>query len=100
MIWFIWILFQILIGYNLVLPLLLFLFTFFKKDKEQKIQAINADYAIIVTAYEQVTHIPEVVKSLLKLNYHNYLIYIVADKCDVSGLRFNDERVIILRPET
>ncbi|MDB4903830.1 MAG: glycosyltransferase family 2 protein [Mucilaginibacter sp.] len=100
MIWLIWILFQILIGYNLVLPLLLYLFTFFKKDKEQKLQVIDADYAIIVTAYEQVTHIPEVVKSLLKLNYQNYLIYIVADKCDISGLRFNDERVIVLRPET
>jgi cellulose synthase/poly-beta-1,6-N-acetylglucosamine synthase-like glycosyltransferase len=100
MIWLIWILFQILIGYNLVLPLLLYLFTFFKRDKEQKLQVIDADYAIIVTAYEQVTHIPEVVKSLLKLNYQNYLIYIVADKCDVSGLWFNDERVIILRPET
>ncbi len=100
MIWLIWILFQILIGYNLVLPLLLYLFTFFKRDKEQKLQVIDADYAIIVTAYEQVTHVPEVVKSLLKLNYQNYLIYIVADKCDVSGLQFNDERVIVLRPET
>lgn len=100
MIWLIWILFQILIGYNLVLPLLLYLFTFFKRDKEQKLQVIDADYAIIVTAYEQVTHIPEVVKSLLKLNYQNYLIYIVADKCDISGLRFDDERVIVLRPET
>ena len=99
-IWFIWILFQVLIGYNLVLPLILYFFTFFKKSKIRGFQSTNADYAIIVTAYEQVTHIPEVVKSLLKLNYKQYLIYIVADKCDVSELRFDDERVIVLRPET
>ena len=28
------------------------------------------------------------------------MIYIVADKCDVSKLQFEDERVIVLRPET
>jgi cellulose synthase/poly-beta-1,6-N-acetylglucosamine synthase-like glycosyltransferase len=33
------------------------------------------------------------------LNYSNYLIYIVADKCDVSNLHFENEKVILLRPE-
>ena len=91
--------FQVIIGYNLVVPLLLYFFTFFAKNKIKTFNAVEADYAIIVTAYEQVTHIPEVVKSILKLSYENYLIYIVADKCDVSSLHFTDERVIILRPE-
>lgn len=57
------------------------------------------DYAIIVTAYEQTAQLPDVVNSLLKLNYENYLIYIVADKCDISNLHFNDPRVIVLKPE-
>lgn len=100
---YIWIVVQVLIGYNLVLPFLLYLiFTVKKKKPLAQADLFNnhdADYGIIVTAYEQVTAIPDVVKSLLKLNYTNYLIYIVADKCDVSGLQFNDERVIILRPE-
>ncbi len=34
----------------------------------------------------------------MKLNYENYIVYIVADKCDVSGLRFEDKRVVVLRP--
>jgi cellulose synthase/poly-beta-1,6-N-acetylglucosamine synthase-like glycosyltransferase len=95
-----WILFQVLIGYNLILPILLYLLYSVKKPVQALISSpAEADYAIIVTAYEWVTAIPDVVNSLLKLNYSNYLIYVVADKCDISGLHFDDERVIILRPE-
>ena len=97
----IWYVFQIAIGYNLVLPfLLLVLYALIKKKTEYKLTSKpEADYAIIVTAYEQTTLIPAVVASLLKLNYSNFLIYIVADKCDVSDLKFEDDRVIVLRPE-
>ena len=98
-IWFWWIVLQIAIGYNLVLPIIIYFFSLFGKIKTNSSEKLEGDYAIIVTAYEQVTHIPEVVKSILNLNYKQYLIYIVADKCDVSGLHFDDERVIVLRPE-
>ncbi|WP_342645495.1 glycosyltransferase [Mucilaginibacter sp. CSA2-8R] len=96
-----WMAFQVLIGYNLVLPLLLLAIYSIRHKRRVTTTAapVQADYAIIVTAYEWVTAIPEVVSSLLALNYSNYLIYVVADKCDVSGLHFDDERVIILRPE-
>ncbi|MVN90737.1 glycosyltransferase [Mucilaginibacter aquatilis] len=96
----IWIAFQILIGYNLVLPILLYLLYKLKKKPQILASApAEADYAIIVTAYEWVTAIPDVVASILKLNYSNYIIYVVADKCDISSLHFTDERVVILRPE-
>jgi cellulose synthase/poly-beta-1,6-N-acetylglucosamine synthase-like glycosyltransferase len=97
---FIWILIQVLIGYNLVLPVCVYILSFFRKSNTPVIASLEGDYAIIVTAYEQVTLIPAVVESLLKLKHSNYLIYIVADKCDVSTLIFNDDRVIVLRPET
>ncbi|WP_462264844.1 glycosyltransferase [Mucilaginibacter sp.] len=100
----IWILFQAIIGYNLFLPFLLFVWYTLKKPKAYPATDNNAvkeaDYAIIVTAYQQVSGIPDVVASLLELNYSNYLIYIVADNCDVSSLHFEDERVVVLRPET
>lgn len=99
---FFWILFQLLIGYNLVLPVLLLLIYLVKGNRKGTplvAGAPEADYAIIVTAYEQTQLLHGVVKSLLQLRYSNYLIYIVADKCDVSDLVFNDERVIVLRPE-
>jgi len=96
----IWIILQIIIGYNLVLPLLLYLV--YVITGKYRIQGAGKskehDYAIIVTAYEQTDHLPAVVDSVLKLNYSNYIVYIVADKCDISGLKFNDERVVVLRP--
>ncbi len=98
----VWTIFQVLIGYNLALPLvLLFLYLLFGNKTKPVLQSDlrEADYAIIVTAYEQTHTLPPVVASILELNYSNYLVYIVADKCDVSELHFNDDRVILMKPE-
>jgi len=99
----IWIIIQVIIGFNLVFPLLLFLFYGIRKSvvtpNKQGVLLHGPDYGIIVTAYEQTDNLPSVVKSLLQLQYTNYLIYIVADKCDISNLKFDDDRVILLRPE-
>jgi cellulose synthase/poly-beta-1,6-N-acetylglucosamine synthase-like glycosyltransferase len=35
----------------------------------------------------------------LKQTYGKAVVYVVADDCDISGLSFSDERVVILRPE-
>lgn len=96
----VWITSQILTGYNLVLPLVLYLLYRTRKRRlargEDKIK--EYDYAIIVTAYEQTEYVPAAVNSILNLDYHNYIIYVVADKCDVSQLHFDDNRVVVLRP--
>jgi cellulose synthase/poly-beta-1,6-N-acetylglucosamine synthase-like glycosyltransferase len=93
----IWIILQVLIGYNLFLPFILFVF--YRPSRKVSPEAPEDDYGIIVTAYEQTDSLPPVIASLLRLNYSKYLIYIVADKCDITGLNFNDDRVILLRPE-
>jgi cellulose synthase/poly-beta-1,6-N-acetylglucosamine synthase-like glycosyltransferase len=97
----VWVCLQVLIGYNLVLPLVLYLFYSLKKKQPLPLPAstAEADYAIIVPAYQQITFIPAVVASLLKMNYSNYIIYIVADDCDISSLHFDDPRIVVLRPE-
>jgi cellulose synthase/poly-beta-1,6-N-acetylglucosamine synthase-like glycosyltransferase len=91
---------QVVIGIHLITPLLLYIIYLFKK--REKVPAITftkeADYAIIVTAYEQTELLPAVIKSLTQLRYNNYIIYIVADNCDISHLNFNDDRVVVLRP--
>lgn len=99
----IWSLIQVVVGFNLVFPLIIggcyyfrLLLTNSRKDSPIKGEP---DYAIIVTAYEQMQQVPDVLDSLLKLNYTNYLIYVVADKCDISTFRIPDPRVILLRPE-
>lgn len=96
---YLWIMIQVLIGYNLVFPLILYVLSALKHKKNYSGKCeTEADYAIIVTAYEQTQSLFAVVASLLKLHYKNYFIYIVADKCDVSNLHFADDRVIVLRP--
>ncbi len=96
-----WQIVQILIGYNLVFPILIFLiYLIVPKSRKINKSTEDADYAIIITAYEEINTIIPVVSSLLLLKYKKYLIYIVADNCDISGLSFEDERVIILKPET
>jgi len=99
-IYIIWIALQLIIGYNLVFPILLYLFYRIANKPLNKVGTFftQPDYGIIVTAYGQTDSLPQVVKSLLQLRYTNYIIYIVADNCDVSNLRFDDERVQLLRP--
>ena len=94
---------QVLIGYNLALPLLLFVFYIFVPKKKYPLRPAGSaepDYAVIVTAYQYTDSLPPVIESILQLNYRNFLVYIVADNCDVTNLRFADERVVVLRPET
>ena len=91
--------FQVFIGLNLVNPLLLFIFRYFKNEKRYPLlKGGNYDYAIIVTAYQQTDMLSSVVASILKVNYENYIVYVVADNCDISGLSFPDNRVVLLRP--
>jgi cellulose synthase/poly-beta-1,6-N-acetylglucosamine synthase-like glycosyltransferase len=98
-----WIVLQIIVGYNLVLPLLMYGCW---RLSSRKIAAspdmespIVADYAIIVTAFQQTNLLPAVVHSLLSLNYNNYVVYLVADDCVITDdLRFEDDRVIVLFP--
>lgn len=91
---------QFLVAASLMFPFLLYLFNFFRK----KFKPVSGgesipDYAIIVTAYQQTVLIPSVVDSILKSNYENYIVYVVADNCDISNLNFTDERIVVLRPE-
>ncbi|MEX8546008.1 MAG: glycosyltransferase [Mucilaginibacter sp.] len=98
----IWQVVQLAIGYNLVFPMLLFLLypTARNKFKVNKTwnKVTEADYGIIVTAYQQTQSLPDVVASLLKQDFSNFIIYIVADQCDVSNLNFDHPQVVVLRP--
>ncbi|WEK21203.1 MAG: glycosyltransferase [Candidatus Pedobacter colombiensis] len=99
---FLFIILQCAICFYLVYPFILYFICLFKGLKKDTgiSSGYQADYAVIVTAYEQTDLIQSVVNSLLGVNYTNYLIYVVADNCDVSALLFSDPRVILLRPET
>lgn len=93
---------QIAIGFHLFFPLALLIFSKISggvKTNKPDWENHELDFALIVTAYEETFHLPQVVDSILKQAYQNYLIYIVADKCDISNLHFDDNRVVVLKPE-
>lgn len=98
--YYLWFAIQVAIGYNLLLPFIFYLVwkLLGLKYNDHIFSGPAADYAIIVTAYEQIHTLPFVVDSILKLDYSNYVVYIVADKCDVTNLHFTDPRIVLLRP--
>lgn len=100
-IYYIWLFIQLLFGFNLVLPIILyFIWRITRSTKKTAAnQSIEADYGIVVTAYEHIDTLTAVVNSILKMNYSAYMVYVVADKCDISGLKFDDQRVVLLRPD-
>lgn len=98
----IWTIFQILIGFHLVWPVILYLVWKGRRKTDRQLlrdQLKEPDYAVIVTAYEQTHTLPAVIASIQKLNYSNYHIYVVADKCDISNLHFDSSKVCLLKPE-
>ena len=98
----VWFIVQIIIGYHLFFPFVLLLISKIYKQEEplNNFEQLDLDFAIIVTAYEETDHLPKVVSSILSQSHQQFLVYVVADKCDIAHLSFNDERVILLRPET
>ncbi|MFC5283307.1 glycosyltransferase [Pedobacter alpinus] len=96
-----WIVLQIVIGFHLFFPLALFFFKNLRKKKKPQVLITpqQLDIAIIVTAYEETYHLPLVINAIINQPYSNYIIYLVADKCDTSNLIFEDDRIKVLTPE-
>jgi cellulose synthase/poly-beta-1,6-N-acetylglucosamine synthase-like glycosyltransferase len=91
---------QILIGYNLVLPFIFLIIWFVnKKPYKKNLKAsTESDFAIIVTVYQHVSMLNDVVDSILNLKYKNYQVYIVADNCEDAELTFLNENISVLKP--
>lgn len=97
----IWKIVQCLVGFYLVWPSLLSLLWRLRRRTTHPRSTgtpQDTDFAIIVTAYEQTHTLPAVVSSILQSNYSNYHVYVVADKCDITGLDFGSQNVSLLRP--
>ena len=62
------------------------------KDKEY-------DFAAIITAHQDTRLIPPLVDSFCHQTYSRFVVYVVADDCDISDLHFTDPRIQLLRPE-
>ncbi len=100
---FLWNFIQLYFAIHLVFPLVLLLLARLRPAIKVSITEDTAlpDYGIIITAYQQIDQLPDVVASILKANYNQYMVYVVADNCDdISSLDFASDRVVLLKPET
>lgn len=92
-----------IIAFYFLLPAFLFISYYLKGGLKKKFsydpQGRQFEFAAIITAHQDVRFVPPFVDSFLKQHYPNFKVYVVADDCDIAGLDFNDERIIILKPE-
>lgn len=105
--YYIFILIEAVLAAYLLLPTLLFLLHYLHRlfkggrtpaDREPVVTK-DFHFAAIVAAHKETRFIAPLVDSFLRQTYKNATVYVVADDCDVSDLRFDDERVVILRPD-
>jgi cellulose synthase/poly-beta-1,6-N-acetylglucosamine synthase-like glycosyltransferase len=57
------------------------------------------DFAAIITAHQDTRFILPFVDSFLKQTYQNFVVYIIADDCDISSFEFDDKRIKLIRPD-
>lgn len=104
--WFMFYLVNVFFALHFIIPFVLFVLHWLLPKSPAKLLARHKkitdkqfDFGAIITAHQDARFIPPLVDSLLKQNYEKFIVYVVADDCDISKLNFEDDRIIILRPE-
>ena len=99
---FFWSAIQAFTAFSLVAPALLCLLYFVRRYyKEEPVlhEELHEekDYAIVVSACEPVQNIQATLQSLLRLNYSNYIIYVVGNSFTNTGVRLHNDKIVYLR---
>ncbi len=104
--WVLFLLVSIFFAMHFILPIFLFLIHWLLPKNPERILARykkvhdhEFDFAAIITAHQDTRFITPLVDSLLKQSYQNFVVYVVADDCNISTLDFTDGRIIVLQPE-
>ena len=104
--WFIFYAVNIILAIYFLLPVFLFLIHLLLPSSGKLLEKrypkqINKefDFAAIITAHQDVKLIPPLIDSFLKQDYKKFIVYIIADDCDISNLHYIDERIKIIKPE-
>jgi cellulose synthase/poly-beta-1,6-N-acetylglucosamine synthase-like glycosyltransferase len=90
---------QLFIIFFLLLPFFNLFFSLLLPRKKLKQNFDKKhDFAAVITAYKEIDICIPCVDSILKQKYENYIIYLVADQCDISNIKFDSDKVVILNP--
>lgn len=57
------------------------------------------DFGSIITAYKNAEITKPLIHSLIQQNYDNHMIYLVADRCDLTGFDLEHEKLVVLNPD-
>jgi cellulose synthase/poly-beta-1,6-N-acetylglucosamine synthase-like glycosyltransferase len=97
---------QAIVAFYLLLPFFLLVIHFLFAEKKQligkkykKVTEKEFDFAAIITAHKDTRFIKPLVDSFLKQTYHQFVVYVVADDCDIADLQFDDVHIKVLKPE-
>ena len=103
--WFLFYILNIVLAIYLLLPVFLFLVHWLLPSSGKLLERRypkqtdkEFDFAAIITAHQDIKLIPPLVDSFLKQDYRNFIVYVIADDCDISSLQYHDERIKIIKP--
>ena len=107
-IYYLFILAQLLVTFYIILPLL-FILVFslsrlFKLKTSFEKSKIHLDkdfkFSIVITAYRETKFILPLIDSIKRQNYQNFMVYIVADDCQDQIPNLLDNRINVIIPES
>ncbi|MFK7935016.1 MAG: glycosyltransferase [Saprospiraceae bacterium] len=89
-----------IIVFFLIFPFLKVLLSAFGSEKmgDGKVTK-QYDFGSIITAYRNAEITKPLIQSLIKQNYANHHIYLVADNCDITGWDVEHEKLTVLNPQ-
>lgn len=89
---------SILVGF-LILPFLINLISSITRRPDQQTYSQQKDFACVITAYKNLDLALYAADSLLKQDYDNFHVYIIADECEELNSSHNHSKLTILRPQ-
>src|SRR5579871_1429104 len=103
--WPVYVIVQIVVACYLLQPFfLLVLFWFGRKKGLTPGRTPRVDpgrqfrFGIIIAVHGETEFIPPIIDSLLRQTHPFFNVYIVADACNIDGLRYTDDRIHLLKP--
>ncbi|RMG29620.1 MAG: cell wall biosynthesis glycosyltransferase [Bacteroidetes bacterium] len=82
----------------LVFPFFANLLASLSRKKKVEDKGEPHDFACVITAYRNLAINRPLVESLLKQNYTNYHVYLVADRCEIKDWDLRHEKFTLLAP--
>lgn len=87
------------IAFFAVIPFFLSLISVFVTKHRYPSSDLEADIACVITGYKDLSLTVNLVESILKQNYSNYQIYLIADHCTATDYPIKSDKLKIIYPE-